>query len=49
MRKKIGISLVFLLVMAAILSIRAHVADSLQTVIDTNEDRIILQTSWRVA
>lgn len=34
MIKKIGISLVFLLVMAAILSIRAHVADSLQTVID---------------
>ena len=35
-KKKIGIALVILLVMAAVLSIRAHAADSPQTVIDAD-------------
>ena len=37
--KKVGIALVFLLVMAVVLSVKAHAADSPQTVISTNGDK----------
>lgn len=39
MKKKVGIALVFLLVMAVALSVKAHAADSPQTVISTNGDK----------
>lgn len=39
-KKKIGIALVFLLVLAVALSVKAHADDSPQTIIDTNGDKI---------